>query len=140
MDMILDAIQVETPGKGLHEITHLIADAVTASAVEDGVCLIFIKHTSASLVISENADPSARRDLASYFDRTVPENHPDYTHTAEGPDDMPSHIRAALTHTSEMIPIAAGRLDLGTWQGLFLFEHRSRPHRRTLALRIWGTQ
>jgi len=140
MEMVTDSLTIDTPGKGLHEVTHRIAEIVSEARIREGACLVFIQHTSASLVISENADPSARSDLASYFDRTVPENDPSYTHTSEGPDDMPSHIRAALTHTSETIPIANGRLELGTWQGLYLFEHRRRPHRRNLVIRVWGTR
>ncbi|MCA8959397.1 MAG: secondary thiamine-phosphate synthase enzyme YjbQ [Planctomycetes bacterium] len=136
--MHAETIAVETPGRGLHEITHRLADAVSRSGIDRGVCLVFLRHTSASLLISENADPTARSDLAAYFDRLAPENDPAYTHTSEGPDDMPSHLRTALTHTSEMIPVTDGRLDLGTWQGLYLFEHRRRPHRRTIAIRVWG--
>ena len=127
----------QTPGKGLHEITQPLVEAIRRADVETGLCHVFLRHTSASLVITENADPSARRDLLSWFDRLAPENDPDYTHTSEGPDDMPSHLKAAVTRTSETLPIKDGRLDLGTWQGVFIFEHRTRPHERTISVRVW---
>ena len=127
----------QTPGKGLHEITEPLAEAIRRADVETGLCHVFLRHTSASLVITENADPSARRDLLSWFDRLAPENDPDYTHTSEGPDDMPSHLKAAVTRTSETLPVKDGRLDLGTWQGVFIFEHRTRPHERTISMRVW---
>src|SRR5262245_36774211 len=109
-------------GPGLHEITGEVSRVVRESGVKTGLCHVFVRHTSASLLIQENADPSARRDLEESFRRLAPENAPHYTHTAEGDDDMPSHIRAALTSTSETIPIVEGALALGTWQGLYLFE------------------
>ena len=127
----------KTPGKGLHEITQPLAEAIRRADVETGLCHVFLRHTSASLVITENADPSARRDLLNWFDRLAPENDPDYTHTSEGPDDMPSHLKAAVTRTSETLPVKDGRLNLGTWQGVFLFEHRTRPHERTISVRVW---
>ena len=127
----------QTPGKGLHEITEPLAEAIRRADVETGLCHVFLRHTSASLVITENADPSARRDLLSWFDRRAPENDPDYTHTSEGPDDMPSHLKAAVTRTSETLPVKDGRLNLGTWQGVFIFEHRTRPHERTISVRVW---
>ena len=127
----------QTPGKGLHEITQPLAEAIRRADVETGLCHVFLRHTSASLIITENADPSARRDLLSWFDRLAPENDPDYTHTSEGPDDMPSHLKAAVTHTSETLPVKDGRLDLGTFQGVFIFEHRTRPHERTISVRVW---
>ena len=127
----------QTPGKGLHEITQPLAEAIRRADVETGLCHVFLRHTSASLVITENADPSARRDLLSWFDRLAPENDPDYTHTSEGPDDMPSHLKAAVTRTSETLPVKDGRLDLGTWQGVFIFEHRTRPPERTISVRVW---
>jgi secondary thiamine-phosphate synthase enzyme len=102
----------------------------------EGLCTLFIQHTSASLVIQENADPSARRDLEAWLGRLVPENDPLWTHTAEGPDDMPSHVKAALTATSLAIPIAGGRLTLGTWQGIYLWEHRRRPRTRKLVVHV----
>mgnify|MGYP001307879540 CR=1 FL=1 len=127
----------QTPGKGLHEITQPLAEAIRRADVETGLCHVFLRHTSASLVITENADPSARRDLLSWFDRLAPENDPDYTHTSEGPDDMPSHLKAAVTRTSETLPVKDGRLDLGTWQGVFIFEPRTRPPGRTISVRVW---
>jgi secondary thiamine-phosphate synthase enzyme len=111
-------------GQGLHEITREVAGVVADSGVEEGLCTVFIQHTSASLTIQENADPSARQDLERWLIRLVPENDPLYTHTAEGPDDMPSHIKSALTATSLSIPILDGALGLGTWQGIYLWEHR----------------
>jgi secondary thiamine-phosphate synthase enzyme len=128
-----------SPGtSGLHDITREVARIVEGAGIRTGVCLVFLRHTSASLVIQENADPDAAGDLVRWFERAVPEGDPEYRHTAEGPDDMPSHLRAALTHTSEQIPVVGGKLGLGTWQGLFLFEHRRRPGTRELTIHIWG--
>ena len=129
---------VRTHGKGTTEITREVAGIVTGSGVRNGTVTIFVRHTSASLVIMENADPSARRDLELFFDKLVPENTPWFIHTQEGPDDMPSHIRMALTRTSEVIPVMDGRMMLGTWQGIFLFEHRRDPHRREIAVSVIG--
>jgi len=129
---------VKTHGKGTTEITREVAAIVARAGVTSGTVTIFVRHTSASLVIMENADPSARRDLELFFDKLVPENTPWFVHTQEGPDDMPSHIRMALTRTSEVIPIIEGRMALGTWQGIFLFEHRRDPHRRELAVSVIG--
>jgi secondary thiamine-phosphate synthase enzyme len=131
-------LELPTGRPGLHEITEEVGRVVAASGIRSGMCHVFVQHTSASLVIQENADPSARADLERWFHRLVPEGDPLYTHTAEGADDMPSHIKAALTSTSEMIPIADGRLGLGTWQGLYLFEHRRRASRRRLIVHVWG--
>lgn len=125
-------------GPGLHEITGAIAEVVGDSGVRTGWCHVFVQHTSASLLIQENADPSARRDLESFFARVAPEDDPAYTHTAEGPDDMPAHLRSALTHTSETIPVVAGNLGLGTWQGLYLFEHRGRAGPRRIVVTVQG--
>ena len=125
-----------THGLGLVEITAEVASAVAEAKVQEGLCTLFIQHTSASLTIQENADPSARRDLERWLERLVPPNDPDFTHTEEGPDDMPSHIKAALTSTTLGIPIQQGRLALGTWQGIFLWEHRSSPKRRRLLIHI----
>ncbi|MEE8111332.1 MAG: secondary thiamine-phosphate synthase enzyme YjbQ [Acidobacteriota bacterium] len=127
---------VKAPAKGLHEITSEVNDAVRRSTVEEGLCTLFIRHTSASLTIQENADPAARQDLEAWLDRLVPEGDSLYTHTAEGSDDMPSHIKAALTATSLSIPIVGGRLVLGTWQGIFLWEHRHRSGPRQLIVHI----
>lgn len=129
---------IRTRGKGTYEITDEVAAVVRESAVTTGTATIFIRHTSASLIIYENADPSARADLHSWFERTVREDDPALVHTLEGPDDSTSHLRMALTRTSEVIPIARGRLTLGTWQGLFVFEHRRAPHTRTLDVSILG--
>ena len=127
------------PGRaGLHEFTGEVERLVRESGVRTGLCHVFVRHTSASLVIQENADPSARRDLEASIALLAPENAPHYTHTAEGPDDMPSHIRSALTSTSETVPVADGRLGLGTWQGLYLFEHRTRPGSRRVLVTITG--
>jgi secondary thiamine-phosphate synthase enzyme len=127
---------VETPGQGLHEITPKVAAAVEAAGIDEGLCTLFVRHTSASLVIQENADPTAKRDLERWLNRLVPEGDPFYSHDAEGPDDMPSHIKAALTASSLSIPIAAGKLSLGTWQGIYLWEHRRRGSRRELVVHI----
>lgn len=129
-------LTISTPGRGLHLITDEVARAVRESGTVGGLCTIFIQHTSASLLIQENADPSAKRDLETWLDRLVPENDPLYTHHAEGPDDMPAHIKAALTATSLSIPIVEGRLALGTWQGIYLWEHRRAPHERKLVVHI----
>ena len=129
-------LSIQAPGKGLHEITSEVNVAVRQSGVRVGLCTLFIQHTSASLTIQENADPAARLDLEAWLDRLVPEGDALYTHTAEGPDDMPSHIKAALTATSLAIPITGGRLDLGTWQGIFLWEHRHRSGPRQLIVHI----
>ena len=129
-------LSIRTPGQGLHEITREVAAAVSASGVAEGLCTVFIRHTSASLTIQENADPSARRDLERWLARLVPEEDPLFTHTAEGPDDMPSHIRAALTATSLGIPVVDGRLGLGTWQGIYVWEHRRRPHEREVLVHV----
>lgn len=131
-------IRIRTRGKGTLEITAEVRRVIEASGIRDGIVTVFVRHTSASLVIMENADPSARRDLEMFFEKLVPENTPWFIHTLEGPDDMPSHIRMALTRTSETIPIREGRMALGTWQGIFLFEHRSAPHQREVVLTVMG--
>ncbi|MEM6822514.1 MAG: secondary thiamine-phosphate synthase enzyme YjbQ, partial [Verrucomicrobiota bacterium] len=124
------SFHVTTRGKGTYEITDQVNALVDESSIQAGVCTVFIAHTSASLIIYENADPSARTDLHHFFDRLCPENENYFIHTHEGPDDMPSHLRMVLTRTSEVIPIENGRLALGTWQGIFVFEHRSSSHHR----------
>ncbi|MCP4662167.1 MAG: YjbQ family protein [bacterium] len=134
--MSIKKISVRSDGQGLHEITSEVSAVVRASGVEEGLCTVFVQHTSASLTIQENADPSARRDLDHWLRRLVPENDPLYTHTAEGPDDMPSHIKAALTATSLSVPIVGGRLALGTWQGIYLWEHRRQRGTRRLVIHI----
>jgi secondary thiamine-phosphate synthase enzyme len=123
----------------MHDITAQVEDAVASSGVSTGLCTIFISHTSASLVIQEGADPDARRDLERFLARLVPEGDPMYTHTAEGPDDMPSHVRSALTSTSLSIPVVGGRAALGTWQHVFLWEHRRRGHSRRVVIHLLGT-
>ena len=127
---------VETPGQGLHEITAEVNAAVGSAAVEEGLCTLFVRHTSASLVIQENADPTAKRDLERWLARLVPEGDPFYQHDAEGPDDMPAHIKAALTATSLSVPVMGRRLALGTWQGIYLWEHRRRGSRRELVVHV----
>ncbi len=131
-------ILVKTRGKGTYEITPDVARAVLGSGVKNGVATVFLRHTSASLIIYENADPSARVDLESFFERLVPEDAPWFTHTLEGSDDMPSHLRMVLTRTSEQIPIVDGRLALGTWQGIFVFEHREAPQTRSIVVSVLG--
>lgn len=133
---MIASIEITTRGKGLHEITDRIEAVVAGAGVAEGLCTILVQHTSASLTIQENADPSARRDLESWLDRLVPENDPLFTHRAEGPDDMPSHLKAALTSTTLSIPVVAGRLALGTWQGIFLWEHRRRGRPRSCVIHV----
>jgi secondary thiamine-phosphate synthase enzyme len=134
----VEHFEVQTRGKGTYEVTEQLADAVRNSGVRNGLATVFVRHTSASLVIFENADPSARTDLHAFFDRLVPEDEPYFVHTLEGSDDMPSHLRMALTRTTETIPIENGRPLLGTWQGVFLFEHRRASHLRKLTVTIVG--
>jgi len=133
----LDAVPVATR-RGLNDVTDAVSERLRASGLRDGLCTVFIRHTSASLVIQENADPAARRDLEAFLDRLVPDGDPLYTHTAEGDDDMPSHVKAALTRTSEQIPFRGGELQLGTWQGIYVWEHRAGRHRRELAVHLIG--
>jgi secondary thiamine-phosphate synthase enzyme len=132
------AHSLPTRGKGLHEITSLVARELAASKLKCGVVTVFCQHTSCSLVIMENADPTARADLEAWLDRLVPENDPHFSHTLEGPDDMPSHIKMALTRTSETVPFADGQLLLGTWQGIYLWEHRRHVHTRTVIVTVIG--
>ena len=129
---------VSTRGKGTYEITDKVESAIRESGVIAGIVTVFVRHTSCSLIIMENADPTARRDLEKFFERLVPEDTPYFEHTAEGADDSTSHIRSVLTRSSEVIPIADGQMQLGTWQGIFLFEHRRAPHRREIVLSIIG--
>jgi len=132
-----ESLTVRPTRQGLHEVTREVEEVVARAGVETGLCLVFVQHTSASLVIQENADPSARADLERYFARLAPEGD-HYEHGAEGPDDMPAHLRAALTSTSEQVPVRAARLGLGTWQGIYLFEHRRRAGARRLLVHVWG--
>ncbi len=138
MKVFSDQFSLPTQGKGTYEITDEVTRIVHSSGVGKGVATVFVCHTSCSLVIMENADPSARTDLHAFFDQLVPETTPYFVHTHEGPDDMPSHIRMCLTDVDKNIPVLAGRLVLGTWQGLFLFEHRRAPHTRRIAVSVMG--
>ena len=131
-------VTVEAKGKGMHDITALIAREVTRNKIARGLATVFCQHTSCSLVVMENADPSARHDLERWLDRLVLEGDRAFTHTLEGADDMPSHIKMALTRTTETIPFADGQLLLGTWQGIYLWEHRRAPHTRHLVVTIYG--
>jgi secondary thiamine-phosphate synthase enzyme len=133
-----DNFVVKTNGKGTYEITDEIQDKIDKCGVGNGTVTIFIPHTSCSIVAMENAAPAARRDLEEFFDRLVPEDSDYFEHDDEGPDDMPAHIRMVLTHTSETVPIVDGKMQLGTWQGIFLFEHRRDPHRRKVSITIIG--
>ncbi len=138
MASFTDSFEVSTKGKGTYEITDACARIIAASGVRSGIATIFVQHTSCSLVIYENADPSARVDLHAFFERLVREDDPLLVHTHEGADDSTSHLRMALTRTSETVPILKGRLALGTWQGIYLFEHRRAPHRRTIVVAVVG--
>jgi len=129
---------IPTHGKGTYEITDEVSALLKASGIRTGLATVFLQHTSASLVIYENANSTARADLHSFFEDLVPEDNPSLIHTAEGPDDSTSHLRMALTRTSESVPVAGGRLQLGTWQGIYLFEHRDAPHPRTITVSLLG--
>ena len=131
-------LEVRTHGKGLYEITDDVHSKIEKCGIQNGTVTVFVQHTSCSIVIMENADPTARRDLEEFFDRLVPEDVDYFTHDAEGSDDMPSHIRMVLTRTSETVPIVDGKMQLGTWQGIFLFEHRRAPHRRRVFITTIG--
>jgi secondary thiamine-phosphate synthase enzyme len=131
-------ISVDTRGKGLYEFTHQTVSWVRESGIRTGLLTVFVQHTSASLTIQENADPDVIRDLKNFFSKLVPDDPSLYIHTIEGPDDMPAHIRSALTQTSIGIPVTGGTLTLGTWQGLYLFEHRNSAHRRSIQLHLLG--
>ncbi len=133
---MIRTLSVQVRQQGLHDITALVTDLVRAADLAEGLCTLFIQHTSASLLIQENYDPSARRDLERWLNRLVPENDPIYTHTLEGGDDMPAHIKAALTASSLSIPVVDGRLALGTWQGIFLWEHRHQVGRRKIVVHM----
>ena len=135
MNWYKDLLQISTRGKGLYPFTEAVQSRLSQWSVQEGMCFLFLQHTSASLVISENYDPTARQDLETFMERLAPEDQPWHRHTVEGSDDSPSHMRAMLTDTSLAIPIEAGRLALGTWQGLYLFEHRSSAERRRILLR-----
>ncbi len=133
---MLQRLNIVTRGKGLVDITDEVQAVVRAAGVREGLCTVFVQHTSASLLIQENADPTARQDLEAWLNRLVPEGDPHYAHDAEGPDDMPAHIKAALTATSLGVPIVDGRLALGTWQGIYLWEHRRRGATRNIVVHV----
>lgn len=133
---MLQPLTIQSTGQGLIDITSDVEEVVLASGIAEGLCTVFVQHTSASLVIQENADPSARRDLEAWLGRLVPEGDPLFTHTAEGPDDMPAHVKSALTATSLGVPVASGRLALGTWQGIYLWEHRHRGGARRVLVHV----
>jgi secondary thiamine-phosphate synthase enzyme len=134
-----ETVAVKTPGRGLTDLTRHVCEVVSRSGVTTGLCVVFCAHTSCSLVIQENAAPSASHDLLAFLDRIAPEGDPRYTHTAEGPDDMPAHLRAVLTRTSEAIPVVRGRLALGTWQAVYLVEHRRLAHDREVVVHVTGS-
>lgn len=138
MRQAMECLSFETPGRGLSDITAAINEWIGREHIGDGLLTVFIRHTSASLVVQENADPDVLLDLDSFFARIAPEESRLYRHRSEGPDDMPAHIKSALTQTHLAIPVRDGRLALGTWQGIYLFEHRARPHRRTIELHLLG--
>jgi secondary thiamine-phosphate synthase enzyme len=131
-------LALDTRGRGLVEFTPRLHDWVRDCGTRTGLLTLFVRHTSASLLIQENADPQVGEDLERFLARLVPDGDPLFSHVAEGPDDMPAHVRAALTQTQLAIPVAGGRLALGTWQGVYLYEHRHRPHRREVALHLLG--
>ena len=133
-----ESFTIETKGRSTLEISDLVARVVRGAGVRRGLCSVFVHHTSASLIVCEDADPSVRTDLERFFARLVPDGDPLFRHTAEGPDDMPAHVRSILTQASITVPIADGRPDLGTWQGIFLFEHRAAPHRRRVTVSVVG--
>lgn len=133
---MIKEIELSISRRGLHEMTRQVQQLVEQSPLQEGLCTLFIRHTSASLLIQENADPSCQRDLEQWLDRLVPHNDPLYTHIDEGPDDMPAHIKSMLTQSSLSIPVVGGRLSLGSWQGIFLWEHRAQNHRRKLIVHV----
>ncbi len=133
-----ESFTVATGGRRTYEITRRVQEVVANSGVGRGLCSVFVHHTSASLIVCENADPDVRRDLETFFSRLVPDGDRAFVHTAEGPDDMPAHLRSILTTTSVSIPVDRGRCDLGTWQGVFLWEHRTAPHQRKVTVSVVG--
>ncbi|MET0637797.1 MAG: secondary thiamine-phosphate synthase enzyme YjbQ [Chitinophagaceae bacterium] len=139
MKILQHTVQLSARKRGFHLVTQEVLEAMPGLRdFQKGVCQVFIRHTSASLTINENADPTVRADFETYFDKLAPENDPDYTHTDEGPDDMPAHLKAALLGSSVMIPVTNGRLALGTWQGIYLCEHRDYGGERSLVVTVWG--
>jgi len=139
MKLHQEVLSVDTRGRGLVDLTKKIAAVVDASGVNAGLCTLFVQHTSASLVIQENADPAVRRDMERWIEQAAPEDPKAYEHDDEGPDDMPAHLRTVLTKTSEAIPVMNGRLALGTWQAIYLWEHRRRPHTRSIVVHVQGS-
>jgi secondary thiamine-phosphate synthase enzyme len=135
-----EQLEIETRGRGTYELTRQIHQVVERSRIDDGLCHLFVHHTSASLIVCENADPTVRRDLEQFAAKLAPDGDPSYRHDSEGPDDMPAHIRSILTLTSLTIPVDQKRCDLGTWQGVFLWEHRTSPHRRRITVTVSGEQ
>lgn len=133
-----ETLDVGTRGRGLLDLTSKIAGVVSASGVTTGLCTVFVQHTSCSLVIQENADPAVRRDMEKWIARIAPEDASAYEHDDEGPDDMPSHLRSSITKTSEVVPVTRARLALGTWQAIYLWEHRTAPHTRTIVVHVQG--
>lgn len=131
-------IDVSTTGRGTYDLGGAVQDCVLASGVTTGLCYLFVRHTSASLMLCENADPAVRRDLETFMHDLVPDGHPMFTHTAEGPDDMPAHVRSILTQSDLTLPVRAGRCALGTWQGIYLWEHRTAPHARRVVVTLQG--
>lgn len=138
MQVFSESFTIETRGRSTTDVTRSVQDLVRRSGVASGLATVFVHHTSASLILCENADPDVRRDLETFISRLVPDGDPMFVHTDEGPDDMPSHVRSVLTRSSIGVPVAAGRCDLGTWQGLYLWEHRHQPHRRRLTVTVVG--
>ena len=138
MKIFCETLHIQTQGRGLVDVTAKVDACVARSAIRDGLCAVFLRHTSASLLVQENADPSVQRDLERWLAALAPEAA-DYEHDAEGPDDMPAHLRAAVLRTSEQLPVRDGRLALGTWQALYVYEHRREPHSRTLELTVLGS-
>jgi len=136
--VVQEQIIVATDGRGIYEITQRVAAVVAAAGIDSGICHVFCRHTSASLVICENADPSVLKDVETFLARLVPDGDPSFIHDAEGPDDMPAHIRTILTQSDLTMPVTSARLALGTWQGIFLYEHRTAPHRRQLVVTLSG--
>jgi secondary thiamine-phosphate synthase enzyme len=134
-----ESVVVQTPGRGMLDLTGRVHEIVARSGVHEGLCSVFVHHTSASLILCENADPQVRRDLEAFAARLVPDGDRLFEHVDEGDDDMPAHVRTVLTHSSLTVPIAEGRCDLGTWQGVYLWEHRHAAHRRRLSITVMGT-
>lgn len=140
MQIFQRSIQLDKKRRGFHIITREIEKAMQASSIRTGICHVFIQHTSASLTINENADPTVRADFETYFNKAVPENDPDYRHDSEGADDMPAHLKASLLGSSVTVPVQHGRLALGTWQGIYLGEHRDNGSNRSIVITVWGEE